>query len=264
MIKHFFLTIAVMSTLIGGTTLRANSFLNMDPHEVRNLINSKCMSIDAEIPEVGSIEERIVEAAGRRTPLRIYTPSEGDQFPLILFIHGGAWVAGNLDTHDNLARYLCKKVGAVVLSVDYQNAPEGKFPFQIEQCYDALLWAKSNTKQIRIDDRVAVVGDSAGANMAAALCLMSRDREGPRIDFQVLINPAPDLSCEGTVEPQDNQLDFLRWQVKMYLENPEDIYHPYVSPSLAKDLTYLPTALILLAEHDDLCPRWTTLCRQIA
>lgn len=133
-----------------------------------------------------------------------------------------------------------------------KNSPEGKFPIPLEQSYEALLWATSHTELLQIDDRVAVVGDSAGGNMAAALCLMARDRQGPKIDFQVLINPAPDLSCNGTLEKQEDKLDVLRWQAKMYTKTSEEVYLPYVSPSLAEDLTGLPPALVVVAELDDL------------
>lgn len=251
MIRLLILAVAAISALVGCETLNAHPFFDMNPYEVRNRINDRCMSIDAEVPEVGSTEDRSIEAAGRKTPLRIYTPSDGSRLPLILLIHGGAWVAGNLDTHDNLARYLCKNARAVVLSVGYQTAPEGKFPVPLEQCYDTLLWAATHTQQLRTDGRIAIVGDSAGGNMAAALCLVTRDRQGPQIDFQVLINPAPNLTCDGTIERQGGELDALRWQAMMYVENPEDVNNPYVSPSLA-DLTGLPAALIVLAEFDAL------------
>ena len=133
---------------------------NRDPHEVREGINRRCMAIQAETPEVFAVDDRTIERSGRRTPLRLYTPANGDGFPLILLIHGGAWVAGNLDTHDNLARYLSKHAEAVVVSVGYENSPEGKFPGVLEQCYDALLWAVENAGAIHADaERLAVAGD---------------------------------------------------------------------------------------------------------
>jgi acetyl esterase len=165
--------------------------------------------------------------------------------PTILLIHGGAFVAGSVDTHDNLARYLCYKVQAIVVSVDYRVAPEGKFPFALEQCYDVLI-------SIQHAPKIAVVGDSAGGNMAAALCLMSRDRCGPKIDLQVLINPAPDLTCNGTILRQNDPLDVLRLQAFHYLADPKDANHPYVSPLIATSLKELPEAVVILAEKDEL------------
>ncbi|MCH9632376.1 MAG: Carboxylesterase NlhH [Chlamydiae bacterium] len=225
-----------------------------DPNEIRNLINSKCMAVDAMTYVVHSVEETVIKpTVDRSTALRIYKPSAEGEFPLILFIHGGAWVAGSLDTHDNLARYLCKKTNSVVVSVDYLNSPEGKFPYPLEQCYDALLWVSANYQLLQVvEDCVAVVGDSAGGNMAAALCLMTRDRSGPKISFQALINPAPDLTCKGTIAPTGDKLDILRWQASMYVRSPEEVYNSYVSPILAEDFSNIPPAIVMLAEHDDL------------
>ena len=186
------------------------------------------------------------------TPVRIYSPSREGRHPFILLIHGGAWVAGNLETHDNLARFLCKEVQAVVMSVDYTNAPEGKFPLQLSQCYAALRWATKNAEKLGLSRKVALVGDSAGGNMAAALSMMVRDTQDPEVTCQVLINPAPDLSCLGTLEPQENSLDFLHWQASQYVSDPKDVYDPYVSPLLAEDLTGLPPTLVIVPEHDDL------------
>lgn len=224
-----------------------------DPHEVGNAINQQCLGIDAEKFEVFSVINREITCAQRTTPVRIYTPAghANKSLPIILFIHGGAWVGGNLDTHDNLARYLCKSAQAWVISVGYLNAPEGKFPLPLEQCYDALLWIKDQASTFGADvSQLAVVGDSAGGNMAAALCLMSRDRNGPAIALQVLINPAPDLTGHGTLHRQDNAWDVMRWQALHYVEDPADVYHPYVSPSLAQDLSNLHPALMILAEKD--------------
>lgn len=193
----------------------------------REEINQKAMAIEAPVPPVWSVEDRTIGS----TPVRIYKPSEEEGLPIIILIHGGAWVAGNLDTHDNLARYLCAGVGAKVVSVGYTNAPEGKFPLQLNQCMDALLLEKSS--------RIAVVGDSAGGNMAAALCLMVRDQQGPKIALQVLINPAPDLRND-------------RWEAELYLSTLEEANDPYASPICAQNLSNLPPALILLAENDDL------------
>ncbi|MBI5346798.1 MAG: alpha/beta hydrolase [Chlamydiae bacterium] len=154
----------------------------------------------------------------------------------------------------NLARYLCSKTSAIVISVGYLNSPEGKFPLPLEQCFDTLIWTTEHASEFSGDtSRLAVIGDSAGGNMAAALCLMARDRSGPRIDLQVLINPAIDLRCNGTTLRQNDALDTLRWQANQYLSNPNDVYNPYVSPLIANDLSNLPPAVIILAEKDDLC-----------
>ncbi len=231
----------------------ASSYWDVTPYQARELINQKIMSIAAEQPEVQAVTNVTIKRDDRVTPLRIYKPNERIDLPVILFIHGGAWVAGSLDTHDNIARYLCREVQAVVASVGYQNAPEGKYPLPLEQCYDALLWIVEHAHELHVDaSRLAVVGDSAGGNMTAALCLLVRDRKGPSIDLQVLIDPAPDLSGRGSIQPQGDDWDAVRWYATQYVADPQDANHPYVSPSLAKDLSHLPPALVIVAEKDQL------------
>lgn len=228
---------------------------NMTPLEVRESINQRIMQIEATVPSVRSVEERIIKNESRTTPIRIYLPNQDKNLPVILLIHGGAWVAGNLDTHDNLARYLCSQVEAMVISVEYTNAPEGKFPLQLQQCTDVLTWVVDHGTEFSADaSRIAIVGDSAGGNMAAALCLIARDQQGPKIDLQVLINPALDLRCNGTFERQNDALDMLRWQASQYLSNPHETNNPYVSPLCSNSLSNLPDTVILLAEKDELRP----------
>lgn len=226
---------------------------DMNPTDVRETINKRIMNIEAPTPSVWCVENRVITNAIRSTSVRVYFPSNSKNLPTILLIHGGAWVAGNLDTHDNLARYLCSQAKALVIAVDYINAPEGKFPLQLEQCFDALTWIIENANELFADSsRLAIVGDSAGGNMAAALCLMVRDQLGPKIDLQVLINPAMDLRCNGTLEEQNDELDILRWQAAQYLSDPNDANNPYVSPLITCDLSRLPQTLMLVAEKDGL------------
>lgn len=245
--------VVLIGALLFMKNASAQSWWDMTPDEVRERINQRIMGIDAPVPIVGSVEDRVIQADTRTTPIRIYTPSEGKDFPIILLIHGGAWVAGNLDTHDNLARYLCSKTKALLVSVGYVNPPEGKFPLPLEQCYDALNWIMVHADEFSANaEQFAIAGDSAGGNMTAALCLMLRDRAGPKPLLQVLINPAPDLTCEGSLERKNDALDMLRWQAVQYLSDVKDANHPYVSPLKAEDLHNLPKALVILAEKDDL------------
>lgn len=231
----------------------STSWWEMTPLQVRARINERIMDIEAPVSPVWTIENRIIKNGSRTTPVRVYLPNQNENLPIILLIHGGAWVAGNLDTHDNLARYLCSQVEAIVVSVGYMNAPEGKFPLQLHQSLDALEWIANHENEFPVNpSKLAIVGDSAGGNMAAALCLMVRDLQGPKIDLQVLINPAPDLRCNGTIEPQDDSLDILRWQASHYVSTSEEVNNPYVSPLNASDLSNLPTTLVLLAENDEL------------
>jgi acetyl esterase len=235
-----------------GQCLSAQSIWDMDPLDVRDKINEVIMETDGEKCEVFAVQDRVIKQGGRETPIRVYSPNESAHLPIILFIHGGGWVAGNLDTHDNIARYLCHNAQAIVVSVGYLNSPEGKFPYPLEQCYDALLWTVEQAKTMHADSsRIAIVGDSAGGNMTAGFCILVRDRKGPSITLQVLINPSPDLTGKGTIAPQGDSRDTLRWFAAQYVATADDVNNPYVSPSIAKDLSNLPPALIILAERDD-------------
>lgn len=246
-----------LSTILWGVTSAQNGsalpWWDMTPYEVRETLNQRIMAIEAPTPLVSAVVDRLVAGDTSSTPIRIYTPMKGDNFPIILLIHGGAWVAGNLDTHDNLARFLCAETEALVVSVGYLNAPEGKFPLPLQQCFEVLTWIANHAAEYAADgSKIAVVGDSAGGNIAATLCLMARDRCGPKIALQVLINPAPDLTCNGTLERQNDRLDTLRWPALQYLSQPTEATNPYASPLHAADLSHLPAALVLLAEKDEL------------
>lgn len=250
MIKYLLATI-IASVLMLTENISAESYWEMGPDKVRKLLNDRFLAIEGEKSDVLKVDNITIKNDDRTTPLRIYIPNGQKDLPVILFIHGGAWVAGTLDTHDNLARYLCKGVEALVVSVGYLNPPEGKFPLPLEQCYDALLWIVNHAQEFHTTPaRLAVVGDSAGGNMAAALCLMARDRKGPAIDLQVLINPAVNNTWNGTLQPQGDEDDSERWIATQYVTNPKDTFNPYVSPIYAKDLSHLPPALIILAEND--------------
>lgn len=239
--------------LASTCTISADWWWDMTPWQVREKINQQIMAIAAPSAAVFAIEDRVIKRDGRSTPIRIYVPNDHIDLPLILLIHGGAWVGGNLDTHDNLARYLCSETQAIVVSVEYLNAPEGRFPVPLNQCYDAFLWVFEHACDYFGDPaRIAILGDSAGGNLTAALCLMARNQSGPKITLQVLINPATDLSCNGTMQRQYDHLDPLRWSSMYYLSDPKDAQHDYVSPLLAEDLIGLPHAVVLLAEKDDL------------
>lgn len=241
----------IFSFFLMSFSIQDEPYREMGPEKVRDLLNEHFLSIKAETPQVFKVENITITNEGRTTPLRIYIPNEKKDLPVILLIHGGAWVAGNLDTHDNLARYLCRGVQALVVSVGYLNPPEGKFPVPLEQCYDALLWVTKHAQEYNGNpSHQAVVGDSAGGGMAAALCLMDRDRKGPTIDFQVLINPVVNNTWGGTLQTQGDKFDFERWVSSQYVTNPKDTFNPYVSPLQAKDLSNLPPTLILVAEKD--------------
>lgn len=192
-----------------------------------------------------------------RIPVRIYRPHGADGLlPLIILIHGGGWTSGNLTTYDWLGSSISKGAGAVVVSLDYRLAPGHRWPAAAEDCYAALVDVAARAAQWRADGgRIAVVGDSAGGNLAAVLTLMARDRSGPAIAFQCLIYPATDLTLgsasleENADAPVLTKSDVLAFR-RHYVPGDGDRSHPYASPLLAADHRGLPPALIQVAEHD--------------
>jgi acetyl esterase len=205
---------------------------------------------------VARVEDRTIPCAGGKIPVRIYTPQASGPHPILAYFHGGGWVLGSLDTHDGVCRSLCHRAGCVVVSIDYRRAPEHKFPAALEDCSAAVKWCAERAAEITGDGaRLAIAGDSAGGNLAAALALAFRDKGGPDLALQVLIYPVVNYEfntasyheyAAGYGLTRDSMWYFWR----SYLPTPTDGESPYASPLLAKDLGGLPPALILTAQYD--------------
>lgn len=211
-------------------------------------------------PDLASIEDRVIPGPdGSELPIRIYIPHGNGPFGMCLYFHGGGWVLNNMDTHDELVRRLAATSGCVFVNVDYRLAPEHKFPAAIEDAYAALAWTHQNAASIKGDPhRIAVSGDSAGGNLAAVLCHVTRDRQGPPIAYQALIYPITDCDFERPSYRQNAEGYFLTrremlWFWEQYVTSSEQMRHPYASPLLAESLRGLPPASILIAEYDPLC-----------
>ena len=164
-------------------------------HTSRKRLIERAASVRGAPIEMASVKDMDAEAMGLSVPVRVYTPKGDGPFPVVVFYHGGGWVQGNRDTHDWPCRAIADRSGAVVVSVDYRLAPEHPYPAAVNDAYAALVWVKANGKSLNTDPlKIAVAGDSAGGNLAAAVCLMSRDRKGPSIAFQALIYPGLDAA----------------------------------------------------------------------
>ena len=209
-------------------------------------------------PEVAKVEDRSIPGPDGDVPVRIYTPEGSGSFPILVWYHGGGWVIGDLESADGPSRHLCVGADCVVVSVDYRLAPETKFPGPAEDCYAATQWAVDNAAAINGDPaRVAVGGDSAGANLAAAVLLMARDRNGPAISFQLLVYPVTERNF-STASYHDNATGYsltqagMRWFWDQYLADDADAANPYAAPAQAANLSGLPPALVITAEFDPL------------
>ncbi len=192
--------------------------------------------------------------------LRIYTPSDAHALPVLLYLHGGGWTVGNLDTHDPQCRRFANRAGCIVISVDYRLAPEHRFPAAVDDMLAAADWVAANAAMIGADPhRVAVAGDSSGGTLAATLGQLLRGRSDIRLRLQVLIYPGTDLRMVSPSYTRLGQGFFLtktkmEWFIRNYLRSPADAEDPRASPLLADDFSAIcPTpALLITAGLDPL------------
>lgn len=204
--------------------------------------------------EVGSVVDKV--ASGRNSaeiPLRIYEPQTGkDSYATVVFYHGGGFVIGSIESYDGLCRMIANRSECRIVSVEYRLAPEHRFPAAVEDAFDAFLWVCDNIKS----RSVAVMGDSAGGNLAAVVAQLARD-EGKRLDYQVLIYPALLLTglvpsaMENSASPVLPQ-KYARWFHDQYIQKEGDSVSPLASPLLTGDLSGLAPAMIVTGEFDPL------------
>ena len=206
-------------------------------------------------PEVASVEDVTIPSATGGIPARIYTP-KGVVAGTVMYIHGGGWVVGSLDSFDPFCRFLTDASGCVIVSVDYRLAPEHPFPAGVDDCFTALQWVAANLQQ----GALAIAGDSSGGNLAAVTARRARDAGGPEIAFQFLGCPVTnaDLNSGSYVQhggPEPvlllSRADMV-WFWDLYVPNEADRANPDVSPLQADDLSGLPPAYVVVAEYDPL------------
>jgi len=190
---------------------------------------------------------------------RLYRPTTQGVLPLVVYLHGGGWLLGSIDSHDAITRKLALASGCAVLSVDYRRGPDRKFPTAVHDTVDAISWAKAYADMLQIEaDRMAIAGDSAGGNLATVACLVLRDAGESLPLLQVLAYPVTtcdldagfDMTWEGHILYRDE----MQWHQDNYLDSPDQIRDPLVAPSEA-ELRGLPPALILMAECDPIRPQ---------
>jgi len=207
---------------------------------------------------VGAVTELRIPGPGGALPARLYHPGgPAGKLPVVLYFFGGGWVLGTLDTCDEVCRRLCRGAGALVLSVGYRLAPEHPFPAAPHDCHAATRWAAEHIGGHGGDPaRIAVAGDSAGGNLAAAVTLQAR-AGGPALAGQVLVYPNTDhgsdtRSMRENTDPARFNRRSVEWYWGHYLRHPADGTDPLASPLRATDLSGLPPALLITAEHDPL------------
>jgi acetyl esterase len=228
----------------------------LSPPQARRMYLERRFYTQPEAPAVAEVRA-LSTAAG--LPLRLYRPAAaGGPVPVLVYFHGGGWTIGDLDTHDVLCRQLCAGAGIAVLAVDYRLAPEHRFPAAAEDALAATRWVRQQAGALGLDPaRVAVGGDSAGGNLAAAVALQMRDAGDPALAFQLLIYPATDqraLAASHAANAQGYLLtaDSIAYYRGHYLPDPAQWTDPRASPLLAADHGRLPPALVLTAGFDPL------------
>ncbi|AHG20831.1 alpha/beta hydrolase [Chania multitudinisentens RB-25] len=223
--------------------------------EQRRLYQNLTIEFPYELPDDVSWYQQNLEYDGNSLAFRLYEPHHLESDGLVIYIRGGGFVVGSLDTHHTVTAEIASKAAVKVMAVDFRLAPEHPFPSALEDCYNAVVYAKENASTLGIDpNNIVIAGDSSGGNMAVVIAMMCRDRNGPKLSGQALISPV---------------LDFTRWRnggddaplltggemefyTACYAPKASTVSHPYVSPLVSGRFDNLPMAYIMSAEKDSL------------
>lgn len=199
------------------------------------------MNPDTSRIKLFKIEDKKIQLEGRQVNIRIYYPNEGRNKPALIYVHGACWVAGSLNSHDEICRYLSKESGVVVIAIDYRLGPEFKYPSAHNDVFDATKWIGTHAAELGIDaSKIAVSGESAGAYFAAATTLRTLDEPGsPKLKFQLLVYAAIDGAGAAWKECKD-----------LYFANAKDARSRYGSPLWAQDLKGLPPTYNIFGEFE--------------
>lgn len=229
------------------------------PLEQSRAMLSGLTSLGGDPPRRAATQERAVPGPAGPIPVRLYRPDAGGGGvpPLVMFFHGGGFVLGGLDSHDAVCHRLSAAAAVVVAAVDYRLAPEHPFPAAVEDCVAASAWCVAHAAELGADGgRVAVVGDSAGGNLAAVVSRKARDGAGPPVAFQVLIYPCTDLTGSWPSRSENGEGYLLTARDMRFFEDAycrrADRKDPDLSPLYTADLSGLPPALVVTAEFDPL------------
>src|SRR5437868_9106887 len=202
------------------------AYNTLSPKDARQLFRETRPASTPTPPEIGAVNNFVVESAGGTIPVRVYRPvgaAADAPLPAHVYFHGWGWVIGDIETHDVLCRQLTAEAGVAVVSVDYRLAPEHKFPASVDDAWAATRWVAGHADELGVDARrLSVGGDSAGGNLAAVVALLARDAGAPAIALQVLVYPVTDLGAEtkSYADLADGYMltrDSMRWFRAQYL-----------------------------------------------
>lgn len=248
----------VQQVLDALEAMDAPDYHELAPPDARDLRRG-FFDADDPLGEVASVTDRTVPGPGFEIPVRVYTPTGDGPHPVVVYFHGGGFVLGTLDSRDPICRTVASDAEAVVVSVAYRLAPEHPFPAAVEDAYAATEWVADNPGEFDADpDRLAVAGDSAGGNLAAAVSLAARDRDGPEIAHQALAYPVLDYRETGYDSHEENAHGYfleeagMEWFDGHYVDSWVQRANPYLSPVAAASHADLPPASVVTCGFDPL------------
>jgi acetyl esterase len=208
-----------------------------------------------EVPVGVTTQDVVIEHGGRGVRARVYRPAKQVDDALLIYIRGGGFVVGSLETHNTVVAELCDKTGLVTVAPDFRMAPEHPFPAALEDCYDVLCGLAERPGMLGIDPRkIVITGDSSGGNQAVVLAMMARDRSGPALRGQALISPVLDFTRwrSGGHDAPLLTAGEMEYYTACYVPDPQRVADPYVSPLVSGRFDRLPPAYIMGAEMDSL------------
>ena len=238
--------------------------------EARKVVVMRAPLLAGDPEPVARVEDRTLPGPVGPIPVRLYAPAASSPLPILAFFHGGGWVTGDLDTHDSVCRGLANRASCLVVAVDFRCAPEHRFPAALEDCWAAVEWLGRQGGELGGDPgRLAVCGDSAGGNLAAAVAARARDRGGPPVAAQLLVYPVLDFDLEtpsylAKANGYGLTRDAMRWYWEQYLGEGGDGFAPDASPLRNGDLAGLAPALVVTCEHDPLHDEGMAYARRLA
>lgn len=245
--------------------------LSLDVATWRDRIERAARPFPSESIPGMSTEDAVIAASPRNVEIRIHRPAANGPMPLVIYMHGGGWVVGSHHGHDGITSALAQAMNAVVVSVHYARAPEHPYPAAVEDCAAVMAWAFAHATDLGSSpDDIFVMGDSAGGNLATVLALINRDRAQPhRLRGQVLLYPVTDTDFSRPSYLSEANAPFLKgaemiWFWGRYCPDPVRRREPYATPIHAPDLSGLPPALVLVAEHDPLRDEGEAYARRLA
>ena len=246
-------------TLLKNIAAQDGPALNEMPVDTcRDVFHGLVQNLQGEVLSIHGSEDREISGPNGPVPIRIYSPRDtaGESLPALVLFHGGGWVIGDLETHDNMCRYFANEADVIVVAVGYRLAPEHRFPAGIDDCIAATEWVHSNASSIAVDkSKIAVTGDSAGGNMAAVVAQQQSDK----VAFQLLLYPATDFSTTAYASRDEfgggeyflSTADMV-WFGGLLFGDDNPAGDAKASPLEAASLAGLPPALTITAGHDPL------------